>query len=105
LNRNPLAERLAEQAQADKPYLEFIRTQQMSIGLYVLPAGGVDGQQPHHEDEVYVVMVGRARFTAGQETRDVSAGDVLYVEAGVAHRFHDITDDLQLIVVFSPPET
>ena len=63
----------------ERPYLEFVRTQSMSVGLYVLPAGGADGQQPHREDEVYVVTAGRARFTAGDETRDVGPGDVLYV--------------------------
>lgn len=105
MTRYPLAELLAEQAPAGKPYLEFIRSETMSVGLYLLPAGGVDGQQPHHEDEVYVVLAGRARFTAADETRDVGPGDTLYVDAGVPHRFHDITEELRLLVVFAPPET
>jgi mannose-6-phosphate isomerase-like protein (cupin superfamily) len=77
----------------------------MSVGLYVLRVGDVDRQQPHREDEVYVVMSGRARFTAGDETRDVNIGDTIFVAAGVSHRFHDITEDMQLIVVFAPPES
>ena len=76
----------------------------MSIGLYVLPAGATDGQSPHTEDEAYVVLAGRSRFTAGEETRDVAAGDTIFVPAGVPHRFHDITDELRLVVVFAPPE-
>ena len=77
----------------------------MSAGLYVLPAGAVDGQSPHNEDEIYVVLAGGARFTAGDETRDVAPGDVIFVAAGVPHRFHDITEELRLIVVFAPPES
>jgi mannose-6-phosphate isomerase-like protein (cupin superfamily) len=105
MNFSRYAELVAQQAAAGKPYLEFLRTEAMSIGLYVLPAGGVDGQQPHAEDEVYLVMGGIAQFTAGDETRDVAPGDVLYVDAGVPHRFHDIVDGLELVVVFAPPET
>jgi mannose-6-phosphate isomerase-like protein (cupin superfamily) len=100
-----LAELLRMQAEGGRPYLEFLREASMSIGLYVLPASGVDGQSPHAEDEAYVVMSGRGRFTAGDETRDVWAGDVLFVGAGVPHHFHDITDELHLIVLFAPPET
>lgn len=86
------------------PYLEFLREASMSAGLYVLPAGGVDRQQPHTEDEIYIVMTGAARFTAGEALRDVEAGDILFVPAGVPHRFHDVTQELRLAVVFAPPE-
>jgi mannose-6-phosphate isomerase-like protein (cupin superfamily) len=85
-------------------YGEFLRVDDLSAGLYVLEAGAVDGQQPHTEDEIYVVLEGRSRFTAGDETRDVGPGDTIFVEAGLPHRFHDITEPLRLIVVFGPPE-
>jgi mannose-6-phosphate isomerase-like protein (cupin superfamily) len=87
-----------------RAYLEVIRTDSLSTGLYVLPAGAVDAQTPHTEDEVYIVMAGGSLFTAGAETREVRAGDILYVPAGVAHRFHDISEELRAIVVFAPPE-
>ena len=87
-----------------RPYYEFLRRAQVSGGLYVLPADGVDAQQPHTEDEVYVVIDGRSRFTAGGETIDVQAGDVIFVPAGEEHRFHDIVDELALVVVFAPAE-
>jgi mannose-6-phosphate isomerase-like protein (cupin superfamily) len=88
-----------------RTYLEFLRKGSLSAGLYVLRAGEVDPQQPHLEDEVYVAMRGRARFTAGDVVREVHEGDVIYVAAGVPHRFHDITAELELIVVFAPPES
>ena len=65
----------------------------------MLDAGAVDRPQPHAEDEGYVVLAGRARFTAGDETRDVGPGDTLFVAATVPHRFHDIGETLRLIVV------
>jgi len=88
-----------------RPYLEFIRSQSMSVGLYVLGAGAVDEQSPHFEDEVYVVLEGHSRFTAGTRTRDAGPGDTIFVPAGLPHRFHDITETLRVIVVFAPPET
>lgn len=100
-----LAELLSRQQATARPYLEFLRSGAMSVGLYVLDAGAEDRQSPHAEDEMYVVMAGRSRFTAGTETRDVVPGDVIYVPARVVHRFHDIIDGLHLIVVFAPPES
>ena len=87
-----------------RPYVEFIREPSMSVGLYVLPAGAPDGQLPHGEDEVYVVIGGRAEFTAGASTRPVQPGDTIFVGAGQPHHFHDITEELRLIVVFAPAE-
>lgn len=100
-----IADLLRSQAARGRPYHEFLREASMSIGLYVLPAGSVDGQSPHAEDEAYVVMSGAGRFTAGDETREVAAGDVLFVGAGVPHHFHRVTDELHLIVLFAPPES
>jgi len=105
MDARSLAELISVQAAADRPYLEFIRSEAMSVGLYVLEPGAVDGQSPHNEDEVYVVLAGRSQFTAGDDRREVGPGDVIYVPAGVPHRFHDITEQLRLIVVFAPPET
>jgi mannose-6-phosphate isomerase-like protein (cupin superfamily) len=95
---------LEAQQAAGRPYLEFLRRPSLSVGLYVLPAGALDAQQPHTEDEIYVVAAGGALFTAGDQTREVRAGDLLFVAAGVPHRFHDISEELRLIVVFAPPE-
>jgi mannose-6-phosphate isomerase-like protein (cupin superfamily) len=94
-----------ERAKAGKLYREFLRIPAMSAGLYVLPAGGTDPQKPHHEDEMYYVIRGRARFCAGDEDADVSAGSALFVAAEVEHRFYDITEDLAVLVFFAPAES
>jgi quercetin dioxygenase-like cupin family protein len=100
-----LAGLMTAQREGGRPYHEFLRKESLSVGLYVLPAGGTDGQRPHAEDEVYYVVAGRARFRAGADDRPVTAGTVLFVAAGVDHRFHEIAEDLTLLVFFAPAES
>ncbi|MGA8214466.1 MAG: cupin domain-containing protein [Candidatus Sulfotelmatobacter sp.] len=100
-----LAEITEQRALSGKPYREFLRVPAMSAGLYVLAAGGTDHQKPHREDEVYYVVRGRARFKAGPEDREVSAGSVIFVAAEVGHRFYEITEELAVLVFFAPAET
>jgi quercetin dioxygenase-like cupin family protein len=95
---------LSAQADSGRPYHEFIRTHDLSVGLYVLPAGGEDGQSPHTEDEVYHVIAGRGRLRVGDEDRPVSAGSIIFVPADAEHRFHEIEEELVLLVVFGPAE-
>jgi mannose-6-phosphate isomerase-like protein (cupin superfamily) len=99
-----LDELSAERARSGRAYFEFLRVPAMSAGLYELPAGGVDPQQPHSEDEVYYVVRGRARITVAEEDRPVRPGCVVFVKAGVAHRFHSIVEDLAVLVFFAPAE-
>jgi quercetin dioxygenase-like cupin family protein len=94
-----------QRAQSGKLYREFLRVPAMSAGLYVLPAGASDPQRPHHEDEMYYVVRGRARFRVGDEDREISAGSVLFVAADVAHRFYDVAEELALLVFFAPAES
>jgi quercetin dioxygenase-like cupin family protein len=100
-----LPELVEQRAQSGKPYREFLRVPAMSAGLYVLPVGGTDHQKPHREDEIYYVVRGRARFKAGIEDREVSAGSVIFVAAEVGHRFYDIEEELAALVFFAPAET
>ncbi len=99
-----IADLMAQQAGGQQPYLEFLKSSALSVGLYVLAAGAVDGQQPHTEDEVYYVVSGRGMFRHADEERAVQAGSVLYVAADVEHRFFNITETLNIIVFFAPAE-
>lgn len=99
-----LADVEAERAASGRPYLEFLRVPALSVGLYVLAAGSTDHQSPHDEDEVYYVVRGRAQVTVGDEVRDVRSGSVVFVAARVPHRFHDIAEELVLLVAFGPAE-
>jgi quercetin dioxygenase-like cupin family protein len=94
-----------QRTESGKDYREFLRVPAMSAGLYVLPAGATDQQKPHREDEVYYLVRGKARFKAGPEDREVSAGSVIFVGAQVGHRFYDIEEELAVLVFFAPAET
>jgi mannose-6-phosphate isomerase-like protein (cupin superfamily) len=85
-------------------YHEFLTVDDLSAGVYVLEAGGIDPQSPHTEDELYYVVSGRGAITVGDETREVTAGSLVFVAATVPHRFHDIAERLELLVVFGPAE-
>ena len=93
------------QRRTGEPYLEFLRRDSMSCGLYVLEAGADDPQEPHQEDEVYVVLAGRAQLEVAGQDHPVEPGGVLFVARTVPHRFHDITERLSVLVLFAPAES
>jgi mannose-6-phosphate isomerase-like protein (cupin superfamily) len=85
-------------------WVEQLRVPDLSVGTYSIPAGGVDDQTPHTEDEIYVCTHGRAILRTPSGDAAVSPGAVVYVAAGEEHRFVEITEDLSLLVLFAPAE-
>ncbi len=65
---------------------------------------GVDTQQPHTRDELYIVIAGDGTFVNGDEHHPFGPGDVLFVPAGVVHRFEDFSADFATWVIFYGPE-
>jgi len=100
-----LSELEKKRSATGKLYLEFLRIPEMSAGIYVLPTGASDPQSPHKEDELYYVVRGKARMKAGLEDRSVAEGSVIFVAAGVEHRFYDINEELMVLVFFAPAES
>ena len=94
----------AARSAASERYHEFLRRDSMSAGLYVVRARENDPQTPHNQDELYYVVSGVGRIRVGTQDRPVGAGSIVFVEAGIEHRFHSITRDLTVLVVFAPPE-
>ena len=86
-------------------YLEFLNVPALNCGIYSLAAGSTDMQAPHDEDEVYLVLTGKARMRLDDEIRAVGPGSLLYVGAATEHSFFEIEEDMTLLVVFaaSPP--
>ena len=87
---------------AAERYVELFQHGTLSVELYA-PRGS-DPQTPHTRDEVYVVVQGNGQFRNGNTRHPFGPGDLLFVPAGVVHRFEDFTDDLALWVVFYGPE-
>ena len=99
-----LTQLISQREATNKLYFEFLQVPDLSMGLYVLPAGGTDPQSPHTEDEVYYVVSGQAKIKVADEDRDVQAGSIIYVAKNVEHRFHSIEEELKVIVFFAPAE-
>ena len=97
------SELLSRRAESGQLYLEFFQAPTMSLGVYELAAGSTDPQRPHTEDEVYYVVGGRGQVRIANQDREIGPGSVIFVGADVEHRFHSITEDLKLLVVFAPP--
>lgn len=75
-----------------------------STEVEVYAPRGPDPQEPHTRDELYVVVAGTGQFVNGTERHPFRPGDVLFVPAGVEHRFEDFTDDFIVWVIFYGPE-
>ena len=91
----------AMRAASADPYRSFLDVDSMHCGIYSLPAGGVDSQKPHTEDEVYYVRVGRGSIRILGQDYAVQPGSIVYVPAHAEHCFHSITENLKTLVFFS----
>jgi mannose-6-phosphate isomerase-like protein (cupin superfamily) len=89
-------------AGAANDWVEHLTVADLSVGTYCIPAGGLDDQSPHTEDEIYVVTAGRATIVTPAASADVGPGSVIFVPAGEEHRFAEVSEDLALLVVFGP---
>ena len=76
------------------------RSPGMEIGVYVLASPEPDAQQPHEDDEVYVVLEGRGTLEVEGKSFSVAEGDALFVEAGADHRFTGY-ESLSVLVFFT----
>jgi mannose-6-phosphate isomerase-like protein (cupin superfamily) len=85
-------------------WIEHLRVPHLSVGTYSLPAGGLDPQEPHTEDEIYVCAAGQASLWTPTNTVMMRPGAVAFVPAGEEHRFVDIAEDFTVLVVFGPAE-
>lgn len=85
-----------------EPFIELLNHGSMSVELY--KPEGSDPQQPHDQDELYVVASGSGYFVNGDSRQPFETGEVLFVRAGVVHRFEDFSDDFATWVIFYGPE-
>jgi len=75
-----------------------------TLSIEVYAPQGIDPQNPHTRDEVYFVAAGSGEFICGDSRRPFGPTDLLFVSAGVNHRFENFTNDLVVWVIFYGPE-
>jgi mannose-6-phosphate isomerase-like protein (cupin superfamily) len=74
----------------------------LEVGVYVLVAPEPDRQQPHEDDELYVVLEGSGTLEIEGNTVDLDAGHAAFVPAGADHRFVGY-EQLSVLVIFTRP--
>ncbi|WP_295878853.1 cupin domain-containing protein [uncultured Thiohalocapsa sp.] len=84
-------------------FQEVLRTPSLSCSIYHLPAGSTEMQSAHEEDELYLVLEGRARLRVGNEDQLVQKGSIMYVHTACDHAFFDIEEDLTVLAFFGAP--
>ena len=101
--RASLSEALAQlPGSAGERYATVIEHGTLAVEIYA--PRGTDPQTPHTRDEVYVVISGTGWFVNGPDRHRFAPGDVLFVPAGVPHRFQQFTDDLAVWAIFCLPQ-
>ncbi len=93
-----LATALAHLNTENRIFDRFLENGSMFVGLYT--PRDADKQQPHDQDEVYIIMKGSGTFLNGTEKTSFQTGDVIFVPAGETHRFETFTEDFAAWVVF-----
>ncbi len=90
--------KIAARGGKPKPFEVVLTHGSARIGVYA--PRGADPQVPHDQDEAYIVARGTGVFLNGSERRPFNPGDMLFVPAGVPHRFESFSDDFAVWVVF-----
>ncbi|CAI50450.1 cupin 2 barrel domain protein [Natronomonas pharaonis DSM 2160] len=68
---------------------------------YQAETAAAESPRTHADDEFYYITAGAGKMRVGDETSEVSAGDVVYVDGGVKHDFFDIEGELRTLKVFA----
>lgn len=81
-----------------KPFVTLLERGRMYVEIY--QPKKVDLQTPHDQDEIYVVISGSGTFFNAGERHPFHPGNLIFVPAGVEHRFENFTEDFKTWVIF-----
>jgi mannose-6-phosphate isomerase-like protein (cupin superfamily) len=98
----PLDEALRALSDGGPRFATLFEHGTLEVGIYA--PDKIDPQQPHRRDELYVVARGTGIYFDGAERKPFQPGDLLFVPAGVPHRFEDFTEDFAVWVLFYGPD-
>jgi mannose-6-phosphate isomerase-like protein (cupin superfamily) len=100
--RIALTEATARLAAEPEPFIALFERGEFSLELYAPRV--TDKQEPHDQDEAYIVASGSGIFRRAEERVPFQPGDFLFAAAGIHHRFEEFTDDFQTWVIFFGPK-
>lgn len=72
----------------------------VEVGKY--PAGSAAPKNPHNEAELYYILSGSGKLRVGDDTHDIEAGDLVYVEPNLEHDFFAITQEITALIILGP---
>ncbi len=82
-------------------FLDFLKVRDMEAGIIVLHPREEDTQEPHLADELYYVIEGSGLIEIGKRRRPVKKGSIVFMPAGMHHRFYGNSEDLVVLYVFA----
>jgi mannose-6-phosphate isomerase-like protein (cupin superfamily) len=82
-------------------FLDFLKIRDLEAGIIVLRPGEKDTQGPHSADELYYVIQGSAMMELGKSSKSVGEGSIVFVPAGMKHRFYGNREDLVVLYMFA----
>jgi mannose-6-phosphate isomerase-like protein (cupin superfamily) len=100
----PADEILSKLKSASGGKRSFYPLQRGTMRLSVYAPTNQDAQDPHDQDELYIVISGTGTFAKGQEQASFKPGDAIFVEAGAAHAFTNFSSDFATWVIFWGPK-
>lgn len=102
MRRLTAANALRALRESGEPFKELFRHGSLQVEIY--QPDKTDPQQPHSRDEIYVIISGTGYFVNEDSRSPFAPGDVLFVAAGVRHRFEEFSDDFATWVFFYGPK-
>ena len=92
---------LLSKIEKDEYFYDFLKIRNLEAGVIRLRPGQEDTQEPHSEDELYYVVEGSGMLELGKASKPVKKGSVIFVPAGLRHRFYGNREDLVVLYVFA----
>ncbi|MEP7253118.1 MAG: cupin domain-containing protein [Ginsengibacter sp.] len=80
------------------PFVKLMEDGNMTVEYFAPKVK--DTQSPHKQDELYVIVSGSSEFYRDSETINCKKGDILFVPAGMEHRFNNFSEDFATWVIF-----
>jgi len=82
-------------------FLDFLKVRNLEAGIIVLHPNEADTQEPHSDDELYYVINGNAWMEMDKKKIQVKEGSIIFVPAGLRHRFYGNVVDLVVLYMFA----